>query len=168
MGPAIAVAYHFWLGYSLKQKGLSGIAHSDAQFWLMQGPPNNRITPCAVIYRFDIPLDEHLLNGRLTAFTQAHSMFQRNVVEVNGLPYWQSAAIEWGSIYRVLPSDEQLASAVIRAEQEVSTASSIGGSLPLFRVLVSSDRKQLAFVWHHVISDLEGMFNKHAKSLLSG
>ena len=30
---------------------------------------------------------------------------------------------------------------------------------------MSSDRKQLAFVWHHVISDLEGMFNKHARYL---
>lgn len=162
---AIAVAYRFWLGYSLQQQGLSEIAHSDAQFWLMQGPPNNRMTACTVIYRFDIPLDEHLLKDRVTSLTQAYSMFQSNVVEVNGLPYWQSAVTEWDSIYRVLQPHEKLASAVIQAEQAVSSAASIGGGLPLFRVLVSSDRKQLAFVWHHVISDLEGMFNKHAKHL---
>ncbi len=165
VGTAIAVTHHFWLGYSLQQKGLAVIAHSDGQFWLMQGPPNNRILACTVTYRFDIPLDESQLKGRVTELTQAHSMFQRNVVEVNGLPYWQSAVTDWDSIYRVLQPDEKLASAVIQAELDVSSASSIGGGLPLFRVLLSPDRKQLAFVWHHVISDFEGMFNKHAKYL---
>jgi hypothetical protein len=53
----------------------------------------------------------------------------------------------------------------MQAELQVSKASSIGEGLPLFRVLLSSDKRQLAFVWHHVISDLEGMFNKHAKYL---
>lgn len=115
-GPAIAVGYHFWFGYSLEQKGLSDIANSDAQFWLMQGPPNNRIIACTINYRFDTPLDEHQLKERVTALTQAHSMFQRNVVEVNGLPYWQSAVTEWDGIYRVLQPDEKLSSAVIQAE----------------------------------------------------
>jgi hypothetical protein len=40
-----------------------------------------------------------------------------------------------------------------------------GKGLPLFRVYLSADRRQLIFIWHHVISDLEGMFNKHAKHL---
>jgi hypothetical protein len=45
----------------------------------------------------------------------------------------------------------------------VSLAAELGEGLPLFRAYLSADRKQLVFVWHHVISDLEGMFNKHAK-----
>lgn len=165
VGTAVAVVHHFWLAYSLEQKGLSVIAHSDAQFWLMQGPPNDRLIACTVIYHFDSPLDESELKGRMTQLTQAHSMFQRNVVEVNGLPYWQSAVTDWDTLYRVLQPGERLVSAVIQAEQDVSSASGIGGGAPLFRVLVSSDRTQLAFVWHHVISDFEGMFNKHAKYL---
>lgn len=165
IGLAFATGYRGWIGYSLERKGLSEVAHGDAQFWLMQGPPNNRVTPCAVIYHFDSALNEQLLMDRVAELAYAFSMFQRNIVEIDGLPYWQSAEVDWEEIYRVLESGEDLASAVIAAELEVSVVSSIGEGLPLFRVLVSSDKRQVAFVWHHVISDFEGMFNKHAKYL---
>lgn len=40
-----------------------------------------------------------------------------------------------------------------------------GAGLPLFRAYLSADGRQLTFMWHHVISDFEGMFNKHAHHL---
>ena len=145
--------------------GLQEVANADAQFWLMQGAPNHRLIPCTVYYKFDTPLNESLVRARLNDLASSYAMFHRNVVELDGLPYWQTADVDWGENFRVLAPDEDIELVRKRAEIEVSKAAELRDGLPLFRAYLSSDRKQLVFVWHHVISDLEGMFNKHAKHL---
>ena len=157
--------YQFWVERGIDSMALVEVEDGDAQFWLMQGSPNNRLTPCVVYYHFDQPLDEGLVRKRLEDLTASYKMFQRNIVEIRGLPYWQAADVDWDKNFWILDPDQDIEGVRLRAEHAVSKASEPGSGLPLFRAFLSSDRKQLIFVWHHVISDLEGMFNKHAKHL---
>jgi hypothetical protein len=145
--------------------GLIEIDNGDVQFWLFQGEPNNRFIPCTVQYHFDHPLDESLLLERLRELTAAYQMFSRNVVEINGLPYWQSVSPDWQENFRRLAEDEDEASVREAADTALSQAQAVGEGLPLFRVYLSADGRTLTFMWHHVISDFEGMFNKHARHL---
>ena len=150
---------------SITNMGLKEVANGDAQFWLMQGTPNHRLIPCAVYYQFDAPVNESIVRDRLDNLATSYAMFNRNIVEVDGLPYWQSVDVDWSENFRILEASEDIESVRKQAEVDVSRAVELGEGLPLFRAYLSSDRKQLVFVWHHVISDLEGMFNKHAKHL---
>lgn len=145
--------------------GLQEVSNGDAQFWLMQGPPNNRYIPCTVHYFFDKPLDETLLRERLQALVSAYPMFRRNIVEVDGLPYWQTVEPDWQRNFRRLPATEQIESVRTAADAELSRAQPPGAGIPLFRAYLSADGRQLTFMWHHVVSDFEGMFNKHARHL---
>jgi Tfp pilus assembly major pilin PilA len=159
------VGYRHWTASSMVDTSLQEIANADAQFWLMQGKPNNRFIPCAVYYHFDTPLDETLVRARLSDLVASYPMFQRNVVEVDGLPYWQPVKPDWNKNFRVLEAGEDIESLRVKTDTQISTASGLGEGLPLFRAYLSADHRQLIFIWHHVISDFEGMFNKHAKHL---
>jgi hypothetical protein len=146
-------------------EGLEEIAPGDAQFWLMQDGASDRHIPCTVRYRFDSSLDESLLRARLRELVALYAMFHRNVVEVDGLPYWQSAEVDWDRNFRILGPDESLEAVRIAADEALSSASARGEGLPLFRAFLSADGRELVFMWHHVISDFEGMFNVHARHL---
>lgn len=146
-------------------ENLQEISNGDAQFWLMQGEPNNRFIPCTVYYHFDKPLDEVVVLTRLKNLVASYEMFQRNVVEVNGMPYWQSSEPDWTRNFRILDAEDDIEAIREKADAELSRASIQGQGIPLFRAYLTSDRKQLIFMWHHVISDYEGMFNKHASHL---
>lgn len=145
--------------------GLQEVSNGDAQFWLMQGPPNNRHVPCTVHYFFDRPLDETLVRERLQALVSAYPMFRRNIVEVGGLPYWQIVDPDWQRNFRRLSATEQIESVRITADAELSRAEPPGAGIPMFRAYLSAGGRQLTFMWHHVVSDFEGMFNKHARHL---
>lgn len=147
--------------------GLEDIANGDAQFWLMQDGASRRYLANTVQYRFDQPVDEALVRARLAELVAPYRMFHRNVVEVDGLPYWQPAEPDWRRNFRVLGSDEDLEAVRIQTDAELSRVAPTGGGLPLFRVLLSADRRTLLFAWHHVISDFEGMFNAHARHLFA-
>jgi hypothetical protein len=62
--------------------GLQKVANGDAKFWLMQGTPNHRLTPCAVYCQFDIPANESMVRDRLDDLATSYAMFNRNIVEV--------------------------------------------------------------------------------------
>ena len=156
-----------WPQRPASDTGLEEIAPGDAQFWLMQSGRSDRLIPCSARYRFDSPVDEALLRERLQALTAPYRMFRRNVVEVNGLPYWQSVNIDWNVNFRVLEPEEDADAVRDAAEVAVSQASAPGDGVPLFRAILSADGRELTFVWHHVISDLEGMFNAHARHLFA-
>jgi hypothetical protein len=145
--------------------GLQEVSNGDAQFWLMQGPPNNRHIPCTVHYFFDRPLDETLVRERLQALVSAYPMFRRNIVELDGLPYWQTVDPDWQRNVRRLSATEQIESVRIAAEADLSRAEPPGAGIPMFRAYLSADGRQLTFMWHHLVSDFEGMFNKHARHL---
>jgi len=145
--------------------GLQEVDNGDAQFWLMQGPPNNRYIPCTVHYVFDRPLDEALLRERLRDIVSAYPMFRRNIVEVDGLPYWQTVEPDWQSNFRRLSPTEEIESVRAEVDAVLSRPQPPGEGLPLFRAYLSADGRQLTFMWHHVVSDFEGMFNKHAQHL---
>ncbi len=147
--------------------GLEEVANGDAQFWLMQDEPNNRYIPCDVYYYFDKPLDADLVLSRLKDLVAPYKMFKRNVVEINGLPYWQDVEPDWSKNFRVLDASDDIEAIRKEADAQVSTASDLGEGLPLFRAYLTADRRQLIFIWHHVISDVEGMFNKHALHLFA-
>jgi hypothetical protein len=54
-----------WTHTFITDMGLQEVANGDAQFWLMQSAPSNRLIPCVVYYDFDSPLDEALVRARL-------------------------------------------------------------------------------------------------------
>lgn len=145
--------------------GLRAVANGDAQFWLMQGAPNDRFIPCTVYYQFDRPLDEAVVLARLTTLAASYKMFRRNIVELDGLPYWQQVEPDWNENFRVLDANDDIESIRAAADVQLSLPSTPDEGIPLFRAYLSADRRQLVFMWHHVISDLEGMFNKHARHL---
>ncbi|MDZ7784641.1 MAG: hypothetical protein U5K56_17450 [Halioglobus sp.] len=162
----VIFAYRSWVDSSRAASGLVEVANGDAQFWLMQGPPNNQYSLAPFTIEFDAPLDEALLRDRLDELASAYQMFNRNIVEIGGLPYWQSVAVDWRENFRVLDAGE---SRLIRRQAELRRiqAARLDEGLTSFRAFLTPDRKQLVFVWHHVISDFEGMFNKHAKHLFN-
>lgn len=145
--------------------GLEVIANGDAQFWLFQGPPNNRFIPCVVTYRFDRPLDEAEVRARLEALADSSVMMRRNVVEVDGHPFWQPAPLDWSVLFRVLGPEEDIDAVRIANDKAISVAADQGAGAPLFRAVLTPDRQTLVFQWHHVIFDFEGMFNRHARFL---
>ncbi len=159
------VGYSQFVEYRRESAGFQQVANGDAQFWLMQGPPNNRYIPVTVDYYFDAPLDEGVVLERLKSLASSYDMFRRNVVEIGGMPYWQTVEPDWDVHFQVLDPGEDIDPLRASADAEISQPAEPGEGLPLFRVFLSSDRRQLTFVWHHVYSDLEGMFNKHAKHL---
>lgn len=145
--------------------GLQEVDNGDAQFWLMQGPPNNRYITCTVHYYFDRPLDEAIVLSRLKALVAPYKMFQRNIVEVNALPYWQTVEPDWRRNFRRLSAEEDSELVRIAADVALSRPQDAGAGIPLFRAYLSADGRRLTFMWHHVISDFEGIFNKHARHL---
>ncbi len=149
----------------VKALGLQEVDNGDAQFWLMQGGSSNRYIPCTVHYYFDRPLDEALVRKRLQDLVAPYQMFKRNVVEVNGLPYWQPAEPDWRRNFQRLSAQDDIQAIRIAADAALSQPQEAGAGLPLFRAYLSADGRQLTFMWHHVISDFEGMFNKHARHL---
>ena len=161
------LGFKHWSETSIAQAGLVEVANGDAQFWLMQGAPNNRFNPCTVYYHFDTPLNESVVRARLKDLVESYALFHRNVVEVKGLPYWQPANVDWTQNFRVLDANEDIESVRAQADFKISQASALGAGLPLFRAYLTADRRQLIFIWHHVLSDFEGMFNKHAKHLFT-
>lgn len=144
--------------------GLEEVANGDAIFWLMQ-KPTNRFMPNVVNYHFDSPLVETEVLARLKNLVRSSQIFRRNVVEVNRLPYWQTVKPDWNQNFQMLDTLANIDKVRIKADFDISQPSPIGEGLPLFRVYLSADRHQLLFIWHHVLSDFEGMFNKHAKHL---
>ena len=163
----IVLAYRTWINSAISDAGFQEVADGDAHFWLMQGGPSNRNMPCTVYYNFDQPLDEAIVRARLVALANTYQMFQRNVVEIDGLPYWQSVEPDWAKNFRVLNAADDIEAIRTKTDAELSRASMPGKDIPLFRAYLSADRRQLIFMWHHVISDFEGMFNKHAKHLFT-
>lgn len=157
------IGYRKWKIAQLPES-LIEVADGDAIFWLMQ-KPTNRYMPCVVDYRFDKALDETEVLKRLKDLVTAYQMFRRNVVVEDGLPYWQSVEPDWSQNFQILNTNDIMEEVWIKADHDISQPSKIGKGLPLFRVYLSSNRQQLSFIWHHVISDFEGMFNKHAKHL---
>ncbi len=149
----------------VSELGLLEVGNGDAQFWLMQGPPNNRYIPCTVHYYFDRPLDDALVLSRLKALVAPYQMFKRNIVEVKGLPYWQTVEPDWRRNFHRLSAEEDIESFRMAADYALSQPQEVGAGIPLFRSYLSADGRRLTFMWHHVISDLEGMFNKHARHL---
>jgi hypothetical protein len=169
---AAALAIAFYIGWERSERagvvnarGLLEVDNGDAQFWLMQGGANNRYLPCTVHYYFDQPLDESLVLNRLKDLVAPYQMFKRNVVEVDGLPYWQPAKPDWRQNFRRLSAEENMTSVRVTADRALSQVQEVGAGVPLFRAFLSNDGRQLTFMWHHVISDFEGMFNKHARHL---
>jgi hypothetical protein len=144
------------------QTELIEVANGDAQFWLHQGPPNNRYMPCSVYYYFDEPVDASLLLEKLKTLASSYTLFNLSVVDVDGLPYWQSSNPDWNTNFRILESGESLEMLREASDRTISQPAAIGQGLPLFRAYLSHDRRQFLFMWHHVLSDYEGMFNKHA------
>lgn len=144
---------------------LEEVANGDAQFWLYQGPPNNRLMTCNIYYTFNTAVDADILLARLKDLVASYKMFQRNVVEVDGLPFWQDAKPDWQQHFRILREGEDIEAWRKQSEIEVSAPSQVGEGIPHFRAALSPDRRQFIFTWHHVISDYEGMFNKHAKHI---
>lgn len=163
----VMLGYRPWTNAAIADAGFQEIANGDAQFWLMQGAPNNRYIPCTVYYNFDQPLDESLVRARVMKLASSYQMFQRNVVEIDSLPYWQSVKPDWNQNFRVLNTADDIEAIRAETDAQLSQASKPGEGIPLFRAYLSADRRQLIFMWHHVISDLEGMFNKHAKYLFT-
>ncbi len=159
------IAYRQWRFTQVPQE-LEPVANGDAIFWLMQ-KPTNRFMPCVVQYTFDKELDETIVLKRLKKLIGAYEMFHRNVVVIDGLPYWQKAEPDWGQNFKILDQTANLEEVRIQADLEISQAYELGEGLPLFRAYLSADRRELLFIWHHVISDFEGMFNKQAKHLFS-
>ncbi len=157
------IAYRQWRFSQLPEE-LETVADGDSIFWLMQ-KPTNRFMSCVVLYSFDRELDEATVLKRLKKLVDEYRMFHRNVVVVDGLPYWQKAEPDWNQNFRVLDATENLEEVRIQADYDVSQAYELGEGLPLFRAYITADRRQFLFVWHHVVSDFEGMFNKQAKHL---
>jgi hypothetical protein len=166
---AAAVGYVAWGSFrtssTVAALDLYEVANGDAQFWLMQGGQSNRYLTCTVHYQFDQPLDEALVLERLKELVAPYEMFKRNVVEVNDLPYWQRAQPDWQQNFRRLSNSEDIHAIRSAVDAELSMPQEPGEGLPLFRAYLSSDGQQLTFIWHHVISDYEGIFNKHARHL---
>jgi hypothetical protein len=163
----IVLAYRTWISSTISDARFQEVANGDAHFWLMQGGPSDRNMPCTVYYNFDQPLDEATVRLRIQELANTYQMFQRNVVEIDGLPYWQSVKPDWSENFRVLNADDNIETIRIETDAQLSKAAKPGEGLPLFRAYLSADRRQLIFIWHHIISDLEGMFNKHAKHLFA-
>lgn len=163
--PAIAGSSTTSQSSEIPMSQLEEVANGDAQFWLYQGPPNNRLMTCNVYYRFDKAVDANILLARLKDLVSSYKMFQRNVVEVDGLPFWQDATPDWHQQFRILGNGEDVEAWRKQSEIEVSKPSPVGEGVPHFRAALTADRRQFIFTWHHVISDYEGMFNKHAKHI---
>ncbi|MEW6186657.1 MAG: hypothetical protein AB1585_13060, partial [Thermodesulfobacteriota bacterium] len=87
---------------------LEEVANGDAMFWLYQGPPNNRFMTCNVYYEFDKPLDTDILLSRLKNLVSSYKMFRRNVVEVDGIPFWQDATPDWNKNFLILRNGEDV------------------------------------------------------------
>ena len=132
----------------------------------MQSGRSDRLIRRLARYRFDSPVDEALLRERLQALTAPYRMFRRNVVEVNGLPYWQSVNIDWNVNFRVLEPEEDADAVRDAAEVAVSQASAPGDGVPLFRAIAFC-RWARADLRLAPRSDLEGMFNAHARHLFA-
>lgn len=147
--------------------GLTEVSDGDSIFWLFQGGENNRYQPNSVYYQFDQALDEKLLLERLKDLTNSYQMLNRNVVMVDNLPYWQPAKPDWNVNFKILNQDADIEALRRQADHEISQTQEIGKGLPLFRIFLSADKKELIYIWHHVLSDFEGMFNKHAKHLFN-
>jgi hypothetical protein len=139
------------------------VSNSDAQFWLCHGPPNNRLMSCSVFYHFDKPVDVDLLRERLSVLISSSIIFQRNVVEINKIPYWQKVTPDCHLLLRVLNKEESMDTWRQWSDDAVSEVAEVGEGAPLFRTCLTHDHKTWAFTWHHIISDLEGMFNKHSQ-----
>lgn len=145
--------------------GLEEVTNSDASFWLYQGPPNNRLQACVIYYDFDEAIDEVILLSRLKEFVSSYQMLQRNVVEVNGLPHWQHVTPDWNRNFRILKEEEDIEDVRKQSEVEISIAYPPGDGLPLFRAFLTPLRRKFIFMWHHVLSDFEGIFNKMSKHI---
>lgn len=159
------VAYKQWSISQISEE-LEEVADGDTLFWLMQ-KETNRYSVCDVYYSFDSALNDTIVLQRLKELVSEYKMFHRNVVEVDGLPYWQKVNPDWSQNFRILDAKEDLEEARIKADYDISQPYELGEGLPLFRAILSADRRQLVFVWNHVVSDFEGMFNKHAKHLFA-
>lgn len=70
---------------------LTEVTNGDDQFQLYQGYPNNRYMPCSVYYCFDKPVDASLLLEKIKTLASTYTLFNRNVVDVYTLPYWQQS-----------------------------------------------------------------------------
>ncbi|MFT5576194.1 MAG: hypothetical protein ACI89D_001715, partial [Bermanella sp.] len=47
--------------------------------------------PCSVYYCFDKPVDASLLLEKIKTLASTYTLFNRNVVDVYTLPYWQQS-----------------------------------------------------------------------------
>jgi hypothetical protein len=141
------------------------VSNADSIFWLSQGGRNNRYITCSVYYNFDKPLDQALILERIKDLINSYKMFNRNIIEINKLPYWQKTKPDWNKNFYKLRPEESIEQYRALADFELSQPSTEGEGAPLFRVYLTHDQKQLVFIWHHVISDFEGMLNKHALHL---
>jgi hypothetical protein len=139
------------------------VSNSDATFWLLHGPPNNRLMSCSVFYHFDKPVDVDFLRERLGLLISSSLIFQRNVVEINKIPYWQKVSPDCHVLLRVLNSGESVDTWRQVSDDAVSESAGVGEGAPLFRTCLTHDRKTWAFTWHHTISDVEGMLNRHSQ-----
>lgn len=157
------IGYRQWRVAQLPE-ALTEVADGDAIFWLMQ-KQTNRFMPCVVTYTFDQELNETVILERIKKLVDEYEMFHRNVVVVDGLPYWQNAEPNWEQNFRILDSTENVEDVRIQADYDISQPYELGEGLPLFRAYLTANHRELIFIWHHVISDFEGMFNKQAKHL---
>ena len=164
----IALSFMAYKKWKLSQipEGLEEVADGDSIFWLMQ-KETNRYSTCVVDYSFESPLDASIVLERLKDLTNTYKMFHRNVVMVEELPFWQEVAPDWNQNFRILDATEDMEAVRIKADYDISQSYELGEGLPLFRAYLSTDRRRLLYVWHHIVSDYEGMFNKHAKHLFS-
>ena len=164
----LAVSFMAYKKWKLSQvpASLEEVADGDSIFWLMQ-KETNRYSTCVVDYSFESPLDAAIVLERLKDLVNTYQMFQRNVVEVEELPFWQKVTPDWNQNFRILEAAEDMEAVRIKADYDISQPYELGEGLPLFRAYLSTDRRRFLFVWNHVLSDYEGMFNKHAKHLFA-
>ena len=143
-------AYHGWQNWNradlAEALGLLEVDNGDAQFWLMQGPPNNRYIPGTVIYYFDQQLDQSLVLNRLKDLVASYQMFKRNITEVDGLPYWQMVEPDWEENFHWLSAEEDMDALRVAADAALSQAQQPGKGIPLFRAYLSADGRQLTFI----------------------
>ena len=145
--------------------GLAALDDGDAIFWLSQGGASDRFITCAVYFHFDRPLAQEGLEARLKALVEPYALFKRNVVEQGPRAFWQSRPAELSSYLKVLAAGEDLEALRRAAEAEFSRGAVLGSGAPLFRAFLANEGKTLLFLWHHVLSDFEGMYNKQAAHL---
>ena len=80
------------------------VSNTDSIIWLSTGGENNRYITCSVDYNFDKPLDQALMLDRIKDLIKFYEMFNRNVIEINRLPYWQKAKPDWDkNFYKLGP-----------------------------------------------------------------